>query len=234
MLKRTDSIQTPVASHTTCISSWSRPTNHVQREEDRPEYAALGAMHGEDNIVDRIFTSFLAASRAWQEGYRTRCWELLHRLNERPRLVALLASAPNSEDPLLDDLRHGAAELGIVPRNREEILWMRAIRDPEARAQWTEAIAAVADMSDLRRLELQLRDVPVAIAAKRHAPRRFDEAPLSPHDVDDPMLDRLQRTKDFVTSRLGSQLLYSLLYRYLNQVKSLLVKHFKMFRKVSV
>ncbi len=152
------------------ISSWSRPTNHVQREEDRPEYAALAAMHSEDNIVDRIFKSFLESSRAWQEGYRTRCWELLHRLNERPRLVALLASASSSEDPLLDDLRHGAAELGIVPRNREEILWMRAIRDPKAREQWKEAVDAVADMSDLRRLDLELRDVPVAIAARRHAP----------------------------------------------------------------
>ena len=51
------------------------------------------------------------------------CWELLHRLSERTRLVELLNSdTVSADDAFLMDLRRAMNDFGIVPRRREEIL----------------------------------------------------------------------------------------------------------------
>ena len=75
------------------ISSWAIPTLMVETEEDRPEYKALVEMHGTDAIVDLVFTSMLLSNSQVKQGYRTRCWELLHRLDNRQKIIDLLQSA---------------------------------------------------------------------------------------------------------------------------------------------
>ncbi len=153
------------------VSSWARPTQRVESEQERPEYLALAAIHGAGGITDLVFASFAESNKVWQQGYRTRCWELLHRLNQRERLLQLVSAVDaTSDDALLLDLRDGVRDLGILPRNREEILWMRELRSPERATFWTEAVSALQNMPASRRLHLELRDVPVAVAAHRHAP----------------------------------------------------------------
>jgi hypothetical protein len=106
-----------------------------------------------------------------QQGLRTRCWDLLHRLGRRERLVRMLAgSEVPADDAFLIDLKAGAEQLGLVPHNREEILWLRKLREPSRRAFWDEAVEALGKVPPARRAALELRDIPIVVSAARHEP----------------------------------------------------------------
>lgn len=153
------------------VSSWSRPTMDVTIDLQRPEYKALAALYGEDRVIDVVFETFMEANKPYQQGLRGRCWDLLHRLGQRDRLIALLADAETAPDDLmLMDLRAGARDFGIVPINREEILWLRKLRQPEHEAFWSQAVEALRQVPDERRTDLALRDLAVVVAAYRHQP----------------------------------------------------------------
>lgn len=160
------------------VSSWARPTTHVPSDEDRPEYAAMVRLFGADHVQDEVFRVFVESSRPAQQGLRTRAWELLERLGARDRLLTLLATVPvdETDDLFLADLARGARELGIVPWNREEILWLRKLCSPEHADFWIVARAAIDHLPAARRLELELRDVPVVVACARHRPELLDRS----------------------------------------------------------
>jgi hypothetical protein len=151
------------------ISSWSSPTLMVLSEEERPEYKALVSMYGEDAVVEVIFTSLVQSNKTWKQGYRTRCWELLHRLSERERLVELLNSdAVEEDDGFLLDLRKAMNDFGIVPHRREEILWIRELAKPEYTSFWNEAIDTLNTLHEQRRMDIEMRDIPIAVSLRRH------------------------------------------------------------------
>ncbi|MDP6692932.1 MAG: hypothetical protein QF444_01280 [Phycisphaerales bacterium] len=158
------------------ISSWSQPTNRYANEQDRPERKALVALYTEEALPDLVFNSLLATSKSWQQGYRTRCWELLLRIGSRDRLVSLLTGTeiPN-EDFFLLDLQRASLELGILPANREEILWIREICKPEYADFWNEAVETLANLDPERRDSLEMRDIPIAVAVSRHWPALASE-----------------------------------------------------------
>ena len=152
------------------ISSWASPTGMVQSEDLRPEYIALVQMHGKEKVVDLIFKSLVESNQHWQQAYRSRCWDLLHRIGERARLVTMLEEFDIPEDDLyLQDLRRSLIELGIVPHGREEIIWIRKLASPEYETFWNEAIDSLNALSDSRRASLELRDIPIAVSVRRHA-----------------------------------------------------------------
>jgi len=151
------------------ISSWAKPTLMVENEEDRPEYKALIRLVGEDEVVNVIFDSLVESNTTWKQGYRTRCWELLHRLAESERIVQLLNSEfVEEDDAFLLDLRKAMNDFGIIPLRREEILWIRELAKPEYESFWNEAIDALSEVSEQRRSELEIRDIPMAVSLKRH------------------------------------------------------------------
>lgn len=156
------------------VSSWARPSISVRNETDRPEYQALAQLHGAERIAEIVFEVFVESTKVYQQGLRTRCWELLHRLGDREHLVRWLAESESRDDALLIDLRAAASDLGIVPYTREEILWLRKLREPERAAFWSEAMRAVDALEPARRAELELRDVPVIVSARLHAPWILD------------------------------------------------------------
>lgn len=142
----------------------------IPRLEERPEYLALMQLHG-NRISDTLYDLFLGADPIKEANLRARCWELLILTGQRERLVALLGDdSKATSDTLVIDLRASARDLGIIPVNREEILWIRSLRTPEHRAFWAEAAAAVAQMPPETRATLAPKDVPVAVAAARHQP----------------------------------------------------------------
>jgi len=153
------------------VSRWSRPSALAPDDRDRAEYKALCSMYGADQVTDVVFDLLITSRRVSDQGLRTRCWELLLRLNERERLLALLREAEIPGDDLfLLDLRRGAVDLDIIPANRQEILWMRELCRPERAGFWDEAVAAVAAMPGRRRREMELRDLPIVVSAARHDP----------------------------------------------------------------
>jgi hypothetical protein len=154
------------------VSSWGRAWTGGMPEAQRPEYQAMAEMVGKDQLVDFVWAQLLAHNQPSQEAYRHRCWELLHRLGARERLMAAVQElTPDvSANPMLKDLHEAAVAFGTVPWNREEILWLRKLREPERRTFWTQAQGACAAMPEARRLTLRIRDLPTAVAAMRHRP----------------------------------------------------------------
>jgi hypothetical protein len=156
----------------TLVRAWAEPRpGWVERDEERPERQALEQLVGKDKVPDYLFQTLLEADAVSAQNLRTRCWEILVRLGQRERLEALLRDAslkPN--DLFLADLRAGALELGLFPANREEILWVRKLREPSRKAFWQDAAVAVQRLPDARRRTLEIRDIPVVVAAQRHRP----------------------------------------------------------------
>jgi len=151
------------------ISSWAAPIPFIQSEKERPEYKALVQLVGEEAIIDVIFMSLVNSNKAWKQGYRTRCWELLHRLAERERLVELLNSEIITEDDaFLLDLRKAMNDFGVVPFRREEILWIRELAKPEYEAFWVEATETLGELDDNKRSSIEMRDIPIAVSLRRH------------------------------------------------------------------
>jgi hypothetical protein len=148
---------------------------------ERPEYLALRELHGEAGVMDAVYDILVREDSVAFQGLRSACWFLLHDLGERDRLISLLNDtnvAPH--DGFLADLRAAAVELGIVAANREEILWIRKLREPEREAFWTDAAAIVDRLPVERREGLELRDLAVLRAVARHEPEllEMDEATL--------------------------------------------------------
>jgi len=150
------------------VSSWARSIPYVD-DFTRVEYKSLVELYGSrEGVVDAVF-ELLVESRS--PTLRTRCWGLLYRLGYHGRLIALLeAHSVDPGDAMLMDLRAAALDLGVVPRNREEILWVRKLRDPSRAEFWSQATAAVQSLPQSRRMELELRDLPIVVAASIHDP----------------------------------------------------------------
>ena len=153
------------------VSSWARPVVYARQETERPEYKALARLWGAENVPDVVFEMLLTSRKVSQQGLRTRCWDLLHRLGRREQLVAMLTeSEVPADDAFMIDLKAGAEQFGLVPHNREEILWLRKLRQPEREAFWEEAVAALEQVPPARRASLEIRDVPIVVSAARHEP----------------------------------------------------------------
>ena len=150
------------------VSSWARRIGFVP-DFERTEYHALVQLYGEGNVIDAVF-DLLVESRN-RPFLRVRCWELLERLGQHDRLVALLSDQTvGTQDPMLMDLRTVAVELGVIPRNREEIIWARTLCEPSRAEFFSQAAAAVKPLPPKRRSELELRDLAVLVAAVLHDP----------------------------------------------------------------
>jgi hypothetical protein len=151
------------------VSSWARPAALENDDFKRPEYLALAELHGEDKVVDVVFETFRTARSVGEQGLRSRCWDLLYRLGQRERLVALINSSEiPADDAFLLDLQAAARDLGVIPHNREEILWLRKLRQPENAGFWSQARTACETLSPKTRAELEIRDLPVVVSAFLH------------------------------------------------------------------
>jgi hypothetical protein len=152
------------------ISSWARPWYGFD-EDHRPEYLALRRLHGDEALANVVFDLFLASSKSWEFNLRGRCWELLHRLEQRERLLELLRSVEvMPEDAMLADLRAAATDLGIVPYKREEILWVMKLREPARAEFWSSAVQAIQGLPPEKRAQLELRDLPTVVVAHHYEP----------------------------------------------------------------
>ncbi len=156
------------------VSSWGRPWTGDLPEDQRPEYRALVAMYGPDAPTRLVWETFLGATRPSQSGLRARCWDLLHRLGARDELIALVRAAPDSDHPLLRDLNHAARSFGTIPWNREEMLWLARLSEPSRQSFWEEGAIAVQALPEDRRGDLEIRDLPIIVAAARHRPGLLD------------------------------------------------------------
>ena len=140
--------------------------------KERPERLAIAAMYGDDHVVDTLLETMAAANPLTQSNLRMRCWQLALQEGQEARLRELLADeARVAKDPMLRDIRAGVTELGVLPKTREEILWIQALRNPKNQGFWQEAASAASQLSPARRANLELRDIPVVACCARSSPQ---------------------------------------------------------------
>ena len=113
----------------TLIRAWAYPMpGWVDDDTERPERIALEKLHGTADLSRVLLEQMVQANPVSMSNLRARCWELLHSLGRRDILVALLQDQSiGPDDPMLIDMRKGLNRLGIIPVNREEVLWLRAL-----------------------------------------------------------------------------------------------------------
>lgn len=156
----------------TLIRAWAQPVPELaEYPEKRPERIALVEMYGEDKLPDVLMSVMLDAHPITAANLRSRCWELLIEEGERGQLVAILSGAEvDTSDGMLTDLREIAKKTGVIPRNREEIFWARALCTHDHAEYLGEVTAAVAAMPESRRNAIEMRDLAIIRAAFQHDP----------------------------------------------------------------
>lgn len=95
---------------------------------------------------------------------REAAWDLLARLDpsgEARRSVLQRQDLPTDEQgaTVLATIRRGLDELGVVPRNGEELRWLMALADPAEAQWWRQTAAAVAELTDEQSAGLKLRNL---------------------------------------------------------------------------
>lgn len=153
------------------IRSWAMPVRLWEREDDRPEPAALAVMYGENKVPTVLIRTLLDANPLIESNLRARCWELVVTSGHEDLLVTLVSDDELvADDGLLLDMRAAIEDFSLVPRNREEILWIRELRKPERRAYWESLARSLAGLDASRRKRLEPRDLAVVDAVFRHRP----------------------------------------------------------------
>jgi len=156
----------------TLVRAWAVPLPILAvKLFDRPEYHALCKLWGKERVPQVLLDLLLRSDPIKEANLRARCWELLLATGERQRILDLLADQSlATTDSFVLDMRRCANDLGVIPSNREEILWMRALLRPEKRAFWEEARAAAAKLPPDVRASLEPRDIAVIVAVARMQP----------------------------------------------------------------
>jgi hypothetical protein len=182
----------------TLIRAWANPASGFTTKE-RPERIALGRIVGEERVGETLLRTMRESNPGTQANLRARCWELLMKSGDVGRLRALLADESSWRgDGMLTDLARVATELGPMPTTREEILWARKLCEPERAAFFGAAREALAAMPRERRESVEIRSLPIAVAAKLRRPELLtaDEGALY-GEIETRIKDRRRASPDF-------------------------------------
>ncbi|MEE2682239.1 MAG: hypothetical protein VX641_07710 [Planctomycetota bacterium] len=152
------------------IRSWAMPTAYWLRDRERPEPTALAVMYGgKDKVAVVLLDTLLSANPLVERNLRMRCWELMVGLDQDELLVELVNSGDLvGTDPMLLDMRSAINDLGVLPRNKEEILWIRELRKDDHADYWTKLSESLSRLDASRRQSLAARELPLVVAADRH------------------------------------------------------------------
>jgi hypothetical protein len=139
----------------TMVRYYARPV-HGMAEADRPESKYLEQLNPGKTAEQVIFEVFADAKDTASPEERTAAWTLLNRIGNPDRVRALLAAAPQTT-PLVIDLHACLTDLKTYPRDKEGVIWLMYLRDPQRKAWWDNARAAVAKLNAEQIKGLELR-----------------------------------------------------------------------------
>lgn len=163
----------------TIIRCWAVPrAAWIDRDAPRVEQEALAAIYGDDRVPAVLLRELVDADPIVSANLRMRCWELLVGLGEAETLATLIEQDEiGPRDPMLRDLRKVATSLGVLPRNREEILWARELCLPEQRTHFDAVAEALGQLPPEVLGDLRMRDLAVAAATAQTVPDRLRQSP---------------------------------------------------------
>ena len=158
------------------VRRYARPARTI-RDADRPERAALLALHPGRDVAEIALGVFLdpgeneaMADRDWKAVTRADAWDLASRLDPEgislASLVETMRERPVEADDegraILAELERCRRDLWTQPRVGRELVWMSSLLDARSAsnaAWWREASQAVAGLSETQREGLRLRHV---------------------------------------------------------------------------
>lgn len=150
------------------VRQWARD---VPEEPDRVEERAIRKLHPGVEPSRVVFDVFVSPQTEpgpyklrWDLRTRAAAWDVLAKLDTDGSMRAALLSPASgitfpAEDRTLTDLRACYSELGIVPRNGEELRWLDRLRDADRESNavwWLEAQRLTAGLRDEQREGLRL------------------------------------------------------------------------------
>lgn len=158
------------------IRSWAMPGSYWNRDQPRAEPEALARMYGgQDKVPVALLDTLLSSSPSIERNLRARCWELMVSTGQTELLIDLVNDDElTGSDSLLLDMRASINELGVVPKNKEEILWIRELQTPAYEGYWKRMSEAFALLDESRRARLSTRELAVAVAAAQHRPELLE------------------------------------------------------------
>ena len=158
------------------VRSWARQVVEPP-DDERPERAALAALFPETNVLQTVFNIFARpAEDDAGERARAAAWTLTQRIDPDGEATRsfILADSSGSDDPMLDDLRAGARDLGAVPRTAEQIEYLRRLRRPEHHQLWRTVSAVRVGLSDEQSRGIAFRHVAPLAWTATHEPGWLD------------------------------------------------------------
>jgi hypothetical protein len=156
------------------VRSYTRES-HVYADDQRPERAAIEALNPGVTVEQAVWGVFVGDDKSITTSARVDAWTLTHRLVGPGRARALLAQT-KSRHPLILDLK-AARWLGVLPPNREAVLWLMQVRGESGGAWWADAERLASRLTDAQREGLELRHLP-ALAMADGSDLRLDKAAL--------------------------------------------------------
>ena len=150
---------TPVA-----VLSYAQPDRGVP-DRQRPERAMIEYFNPGRTVQQAVVGVLINADGTATWGQRAAAWELLSRWLDQPSLKTRLNQMPVT-DSWIADLKAAVEQLSVLPRNREELLWLEFLRAPHRRGHWQRAVSAVAQLTHDQRLGMGFRHLPVVVSAK--------------------------------------------------------------------
>ncbi len=158
------------------VRSYAR-TVPVPPDDQRPERAALAALHPDKDVAGAVFDVFVHPAENGApkipddsaEKSRQAAWELLGRIDPDGSRRTVLAAGESSSDPLVRDINRCAREMAVVPITGSELGWLRGLMDEKDKRNaswWSETSSAVAKLGTGQRAGLRLRHLePIRWAA---------------------------------------------------------------------
>lgn len=144
------------------VRSLARPSK-AYTDENRPERAAIEALNPGLTLEQAVWGVFIDPDETVLTAARIDAWGLTHRLAGAQRAREMLVTT-QSQHPLLSDLR-SASWLGVMPANREGILWLMHVRGESEGVFWEHAGRMARGLEDTQRVGLELRHLPVLVSA---------------------------------------------------------------------
>lgn len=143
----------------TVVRSYARESQ-IYADDQRPEYRVLAALNPGRTVEDVIFEMFIGLEPGHEIVHQVAAWTLLNRLVTPASARAMVQSSPPATALVLD-LQAAAEVLGMLPPNREGVLWLIHVRRGPGQQFWIDGSARAARLTPTQRVGLELRHLPL-------------------------------------------------------------------------